>query len=289
MEFKTNYSKKEALWEVNLGGSKILEYVYGEVEDPNPSFRLVKTKGGHTITLYRPWDHPWHPGMFFSWKYINGLNFWESMYHGKKNVAVTDSFITLNEEVGFQQKLSYVTYEGKKILKENRLVKIEEGYGGYLVHWQGSFEPTDEPVTLDRTENTKESPWGGYAGLSCRLSRNFLGPVITTDLGVFSADDAFSKAFKWCDFSGKLDGYIEEQWAGISIIDHPSNVRHPSPFLTYDYKDMQFLSAGFLFHEPYVLNVGEILQLNYTFYVHDGQVQEEDVKRITEKIEDKSI
>lgn len=284
MEFQSTYYENESLWEVSLGSTKILEYVYGAAEDPNPSFRLVKTNGGHTITLYRPWDHPWHPGMFFSWKYINGLNFWESMYHGKKNVAVTESFVPMEGNIGFEQKLSYVTYEGKKLLKENRMVRIEHGDEGYLVHWQGSFVPEDGPVTLDRTENTKESPWGGYAGLSCRLNRNFLGPVITTDLGVYAADDAFSKSFKWCDYSGKLDGYIEEQWAGICLIDHPSNLRHPSPKLTYDYKDMQFLSAGFLFNEPYVLNMGETLQLNYTFYVHDGQVQEEKLKKIWKTI-----
>ncbi|MCM3439324.1 PmoA family protein [Metabacillus halosaccharovorans] len=284
MEFETIYSENEALWKVNMDGSTILEYVYGEVEDPNPSFRLVKTKAGHMITLYRPWDHPWHPGMFFSWKYINGLNFWESMYHGKKNIAVTDSFIPLEEKVGFQQNLSYITYQGETLLKEKRMIQIETGYEGYFIHWEGSFTPTNGPITLDRTENTKESPWGGYAGLSCRLNRNFLGPVITTDLGVYEAEDAFSKSFKWCDYSGKLDGFIQEHWAGICMFDHHSNVRHPSPMLTYDYKDMQFLSTGFLFNEPYVLNMGETLQLNYTFYIHDGQVQGENLKKIWEKI-----
>jgi hypothetical protein len=284
--FQTSYNKLKALWEVNLDGSKVLEYIYGAEEDPNPSFRLVKTTGGQTITLYRPWDHPWHPGLFFSWKYINGLNFWESMYHGKKNTAVTDSFTPIYENgLGFNQELSYVTYEGETLLKEKRVVRIEEESGGYLIHWQGSFTPsTDSPIPLDRTEYTEKSPWGGYAGLSCRLGRNFLGPVITTDLGVYTAEDSYGKPFKWCDYTGKLDGYIgETKWAGICLMDHSSNLRHPSHMLTYDYKDMQFLSASFLFEKPFVLNSGETLELNYTLYVHDGEANKESLNKIWEK------
>lgn len=283
--FETTYKEQEARWEVNLNGSRVLEYVYGAVEDPNPSFRLVKTTGGETITVYRPWDHPWHPGMFFSWKYINGLNFWESMYHGQKNIAVTDSFTPIEEDgTGFRQDLSYVTYEGKTILKEKREVIVEEESGGYVIHWQGSFTPTEGDITLDRTENTEQSPWGGYAGLSCRLNRNFLGPIITTDLGELTAEDAFGKSFKWCDYTGKLDGYIEEHFAGVCLFDHPSNLRHPSPKLTYDYKDMQFLSAAFLYDEPYVVKQGETLTLNYTFFVHDGKAAEEGLNAIFDKI-----
>lgn len=284
MEFQTKYREQEGLWEVSLDGLSILEYIYGAEDDINPSFRLVKTIGGETITLYRPWDHPWHPGLFFSWKYINGLNFWEARFHGEDNKVITDSFKPTDAEtqLGFQQTLSYVTHEGKKLLKEERSVRIEKAAEGYLIHWQGSYTPTEGDVTLDRTENTEQSPWGGYAGLSCRLARNFLGPVITTDTGEYTAEEAFGKPFKWCDYSGKLDGYMEETWAGITIIDHPSNIRYPSPVLTYDYKDMQFLSAGALFGEPYVITAGETLTLNYTFYVHDGKANQESINKIIE-------
>ncbi|MRH41564.1 hypothetical protein GH741_02615 [Aquibacillus halophilus] len=284
MGFQTKYTEEKAFWEVNLNGSKVLEYVYGENDDINPSFRLVKTTGGNTITLYRPWDHPWHPGMFFSWKYINGMNFWEARYHGQDNKIVTDSFAPVEEDgPGFNQTLSYITHEGQKVLEESREVRLEEGPGGYLIHWQGTFTPRAD-VTLDRTEYTEQSPWGGYAGLSCRLNRNFLGPVIKTDLGEYTAEEAYSKSFKWCDYSGKLDGFIEEQWAGVSIIDHPTNLRHPSPKLTYDYKDMQLLSASFLFDEPFELKMGDTLTLNYTFYVHDGKVEEKNMNQIWGKI-----
>lgn len=281
MELFSRHDEEQTIWQVSTGGNTLLEYIYGEREDPNPSFRLVRTIGGHDIALYRPWDHPWHPGMFFSWKYINGLNFWESMHAGQRNVAVTDAFRPFgNEGTGFQQSISYVTHEGDTLLKEERTISIAASEGGYLIRWQGAFTPEGGDVTLNRTEVNERSPWGGYAGLSCRLGRNYLGPVITTDQGVFTAEDAHGQPFNWCDYAGKLDGYLEKRWAGICLMDDPSNPRHPTRMLTYDYKDMQFLHAAFLHGEPYTLRAGETLRLRYAFFVHDGEALPEDIALI---------
>lgn len=285
MNLSTNFDQEKSLWNVYLNDLRILAYGYGEEDDPNPSFHVVKTIEGHQLTLYRPWDHPWHNGLFFSWKYINKFNFWEAIYHGENNVVVTDMFTPFeNEEIGFNQKLSYITYEGDKLLNENRTVQIQSESQGYLIHWKSSFFTENGSITLESSENTERTPWGGYGGLSCRLNRNFLSPVITTDLGVYSANDAFAKPFKWCDYSGQLDGFTKERWAGICIMDHPSNQRFPSPKLTYDYKDMQFISSAMLFNQPYVLNEGEELSLNYSFYIHDGAANKEELGKIWGKI-----
>ncbi|WP_276352214.1 PmoA family protein [Cohnella caldifontis] len=286
MELSTAYEQQNAAWRVASGGRTLLEYVYGEAEDPNPSFRRVLTPAGRDIALYRPWDHPWHPGLFFSWKYLNGLNFWESMYDGKRNVAVTRAFEPLADgSVGFRQSLDYVTYEGNALLSEERRVEIEPvESGGYAIRWEASFRPTAGDVVLDRTEVTDKTPWGGYAGLSCRLARNFLGPVITTDQGVFSAEETHNKPFAWCDYAGRVDGFTDRPWAGICIMNDPDNPRHPSPMLTYDYKDMQFLQAAFLQDAPLTLKTGESLRLRYALYVHDGQADRDSLARLYAKL-----
>src|SRR6478736_747657 len=33
--------------------------------------------GGTALTNFKPEDHPWHYGLWFSWKYINQANYWE--------------------------------------------------------------------------------------------------------------------------------------------------------------------------------------------------------------------
>lgn len=274
MELITTHDQNKAMWTVMSGGRTLLEYVYGEEDDPNPSFRVARTAAGHDIALYRPWDHPWHTGLFFSWKYLNGLNFWESMYHGKRNVAVTREFtVEASGRTGFKQHIDYATYAGDILLHEERRVTIESlDNNGYVIHWEGDFSTEGNNVILDRTEVGSETPWGGYAGLSCRLPRTLLGPVITTDQGETTAEDAHNRAFSWCDYTGRIDGFVERTYAGVCVMSHPLNLRHPSPMLTYDYKDMQFLQAAFLQEAPLVLNAGELLRLRYVLYVHDGKL-----------------
>lgn len=283
MKLRGRYDEDRALWQVSTDSGILLEYIHGEEDDPNPSFRRVETPEGRAIALYRPWDHPWHPGLFFSWKYLNGLNFWESMHAGQRNVAVTERFVPVDgHEPGFRQRIAYVTHEGEALLREERAVSVVPlpESGGYLIRWQGEFAPVSGDVMLDRTEATEQSPWGGYAGLSCRLARNYLGPDITTDAGAFRAEEAHGRPFRWCDYSGKLDGYLEKRRAGICLMDAPDNPRHPTRMLTYDYKDMQFLHAAFLYGEPYTLRAGETLTLAYGLFVHDGAADSATMERI---------
>ena len=42
-----------------------------------PFFHPVSVNGGTSLTNFRPEDHPWHYGLWFSWKLINGANYWE--------------------------------------------------------------------------------------------------------------------------------------------------------------------------------------------------------------------
>jgi len=282
---KSNLNRAQSLWTLALGGMPVLEYVYGEADDVNPAFRVVRTPAGHDVAMYRPWDHPWHPGLFFSWKYVNGLNFWEAKYHGQPHTVATDAFEPEGEN-GFRQSLSYVTSAGDTLLREERRVSVKavSTGSGYAIVWRGAFVSAGGDVTLDRTPITEQSPWGGYAGLSVRLARNYLGPVVTTDAGVFTAEEATSKSFRWCDYAGKLDGVAQPAWAGVCIMDAPSNPRHPTHMLTYDYKDMQFMQAAFLCHEPYVLRAGETLALSFAVYVHDGQAALEQLEKVWQEL-----
>src|SRR5688572_27335838 len=42
-----------------------------------PFFDPLGPVGGPRLTNFKPEDHPWHYGLWFSWKYINGANYWE--------------------------------------------------------------------------------------------------------------------------------------------------------------------------------------------------------------------
>ncbi len=57
--------------------------------DPNQAhcyFHPLSLPGCGPMTWDQPADHVWHHGLWFSWKYINGVNFWENA-PGKKQPA----------------------------------------------------------------------------------------------------------------------------------------------------------------------------------------------------------
>src|SRR5690349_20967673 len=41
-----------------------------------PFFHPLAVAGGPALTNFKPEDHPWHYGLWFSWKYINHANYW---------------------------------------------------------------------------------------------------------------------------------------------------------------------------------------------------------------------
>ena len=60
----------------------VFTYRYGEV-DLYPYCHPVNLPGEHPVTMINPGDHPWHYGIYFSWKYINGLNAWDQVGSGQ--------------------------------------------------------------------------------------------------------------------------------------------------------------------------------------------------------------
>jgi len=57
-------------------GKVVWKLNYDRNED-KPYFSPLRTLNGIDLVLERPDDHPWHRGLWFSWKYINGINYWE--------------------------------------------------------------------------------------------------------------------------------------------------------------------------------------------------------------------
>ena len=76
-------AKSDYSWDKNdkmvalLHEGKIIWKLNFDKEQDKPYFHPLKTPNGYELTLERPKDHPWHRGLWFSWKYINGINYWE--------------------------------------------------------------------------------------------------------------------------------------------------------------------------------------------------------------------
>src|SRR5215831_180075 len=58
-------------------GTNILWQFTFDPKKGKPFFHPVVGRDGFSLTNFKPTDHPWHYGLWFSWKYINHVNYWE--------------------------------------------------------------------------------------------------------------------------------------------------------------------------------------------------------------------
>ena len=60
----------------NKAGDLLTGYQYGDFAF-HPYCHPVSLPNGKSLTLTAPADHPWHHGVAFAWKYLNGYNVWD--------------------------------------------------------------------------------------------------------------------------------------------------------------------------------------------------------------------
>ncbi len=244
-----------------------------------PYFHPVCLTDGTELTWHRPPDHPWHYGLWFSWKYINGLNYWEedretALSEGRTETRHVEVKLGDDYSADIAMELSYHPPGAPAVLMEDRRIDVSapDDQGAYRINWSSSFTAGAADVLLDRTPIPGEKDgqsWGGYAGLSVRLAKNISGWQVADSEGRKGLEAHGQKAC-WMDFSGQT---AEGRAAGIAIFDHPDNLRHPSPgFVIMDPKvPFGYFSPALLFNEPYTLLAGKSLTLRYRVLIHPGR------------------
>ena len=160
------------------GDRVVWQFNYKKAEG-KPYFHPISIAGSPTLTDLRPKDHPWHRALWFSWKFINGLNYWEESPKTGRTEGDTELVSVLatpqdDHSARFTLALSYHPPGKPSVLTENRLlcVSAPTPAGAWQIDWQSTFTAGDADVHLDRTPIIREPKgrsYGGYAGLSLRL------------------------------------------------------------------------------------------------------------------------
>jgi len=261
-------------------GEKTVWKLVADAKQPKTHFHPLATVDGETLTVFEPADHPWHRGLWFSWKFVNGLNYWEEDRAKKTSEGVTElTAFTIKTADDFSAKaelsFSYHPPGQPAVMTELRKLAIAkpDADGRYRIDWTSEFTAGNAPVTLGRTplpheENGK--PYGGYAGLSLRLALQPDGWSVLTSKGKTSAAASHGQTARWLDFSSPK--------GGIAILDHPANPRHPSPWYVHDSKPMSFYSPSVLFNEALVLAAGQSLKLSYRILIHSKPISAEEIE-----------
>ncbi len=232
---------------------------------PKSYFHPVRTPHGHTLSITEPYDHIWHRGLWFTFKYVNGDNFWEERegYASQVVAGVPELTHGDTESLTISTAINWERPGGDgAVLAERRTITYREEADTRVFDWS-TVITAQVDVEIDRTPYTT---WGGYGGLSFRGSRSwhverFLlpsGPVERLQPGVQG---------EWCDLSGSIDGGPGLK-GGLAMLDHPDNPRYPTPWYSGSGSGT-FINAALLFHEPMSLGEGEELRLRYRVLVHD--------------------
>ena len=257
-------------------GDQLLWQFHFDPDQPKPFFHPVSAVGGGVLTWNSPPDHIWHHGLWFSWKYINRLNYWEPDRKTGKPAGRTewsDVQIATNPQgqAVIQMQLTYRPNDGEPVLIEDRKVVIAPPRedGSYYFDWTCSFTATDKEVILDRTPLPDEpggEVYGGYAGLSIRMAKDLADREAITEQGPieFSPQSRYRGKANVMEYAGTLDG----QEIGITICDHPQNLNHPSPWYAIRSQVMSYYSPAVICYAPHTMKPSENITLRYRALIH---------------------
>ena len=80
-----------------LLGDKPLWSYHFPADGHVPYFHPLALADGAVLTAFAPPDHPWHFGLWFAWKFLNGVNYWD--WAGKKEAIPDGTTQRVGEEI----------------------------------------------------------------------------------------------------------------------------------------------------------------------------------------------
>jgi hypothetical protein len=266
------------LWRVEAGASVARLRADGSVawrfqyspEQTHAYFHPLAPAGHDSLTVDEPGDHVHHHGLWFSWKYINGVNFWEHAPGSDRpagRTVWTPPKIDLRDDgsARFEMVLSYRMPGDAEVLTERRVIEVsvESEDVGVAIDWSGRFQAVADEVVLDRTPPLDEPggvAWGGYAGLSLRMVQLNNRSAMTLEGEVeFNAQDRYRGRSGAFAYNGGLAG----EPVGVAILTDPSSLNSPSPWYGIRSGVMTFFTPAVLCYGPHAMAGGEHFDLRY--------------------------
>ncbi|MDQ3536496.1 MAG: PmoA family protein [Bacteroidota bacterium] len=264
----------------SLEGRPVLSYqTTGSL--PRPDIDSIYLRGGYIHPLYTPSgkiitgdyqdNHVHHHGIWAAWTKteFEGRNpdFWNMQNEtGTVKFIKVDSVFSGVEFAGFHATHHYIDMtfpEDKVVLEEKWEVKIynnEETKNSFNIFDLNIFQhcATKNPLIL---------PQYHYGGIGFRGPDNWNGVENTEFLsseGKVRSNGNETRS-KWCH----IGGLVENEWVGITILNHQDNFRFPQPMRIHP-------DEPFFCYAPSQLGEWSITQQNpyqakYRFVVYDGK------------------
>ena len=262
-----------------------------------PFFHPVALPGGPVLTWNHTPDHPWHHGLWFSWKFINGVNYWEEdrrtgLAQGRTDWREPQIETRPDFSAQIVMEINYhPATNSQSVLTEHRVIEVSppDNNGTYRQDWTMIFTAGNEDVRLDRTPLPGEpggQPYGGYAGLSVRLAPGITNvqTITTTAIEPVKFTDIYYRGTAAAmDYTGLFEG----REAGFAILDCSSNLNSPSPWYAINgnlmHNPMHYFSPAVISHHPHSIKAGGRLILRYRVIVHPGRWSAAQLRQASEQ------
>ena len=186
-----------------------------EIKTPEgkPFIHPLTLPDGRVITDIRPADHIWHLGLWWCWKYINGVNYWEP--RGNKGVVTDGETFVRDWQAAITGATATVTLDivyrlrdqsADPVMTEHRTVHFQapDATGSYQIETHHAFTVGANKVVLERTPPKENS--GGYAGFGVRLAPCCNDFTVTSSIQSSDQQAIRTAAVEWVDYSDPTNG-----------------------------------------------------------------------------------
>jgi len=273
-------SKKKGRVVVRIRRSLFTTYHYAD-SWARPFLHPLMGPDGKPVTRQYPMeqidgethDHIHHKGCFVAWGDVNGSNNWsdgaDHAYVRHQTFETLDSGPVMGRVLALNH---WVTKDEEKVMEETREYRFYAlPRRARAFDLRVSFRATEGDV---RFGDTKE---GGICSVRVATSMDAdKGGRIENSYGGLYEKETWGKRAHWCDYSGPVDGKI----AGVTLMDHPGNFRHPTYWHVRDYGLMTANPFGLsYFHRDksrdgsHMLPAGAEMTFRYRVFVHRGDAK----------------
>jgi hypothetical protein len=269
--------------EVALDGKPYTTFHFHSKWD-KPFLYPIRTASGLVISRGYPieprpgeeHDHAWHRGIWYGHGDINGEDFWREIPE-KGTARLVLAGEPKTDGSTLDASLAMMTAKGK------RMGTIGERYG-FRQDGQNVLIDSTITISADGGQSLKfgDSDDGGFG---FRLSDDFRqdrGAELTNSEGLKGTENIWGKPARWVKYSATTGG----KRAGLAMLDHPKNLRHPTRWHARGYSLCSanpFALAAFTKYKKadgsYTLPAGEKLQFHYLVIVHEGELAPAAVER----------
>jgi len=207
-----------------------------------------------------PHGHRHHRSVWVAHHDVSGVDFWADTGRGRIEHVKLESLTDGDEEATLVARNAWKA-EGRGVLLEERrtlrFVDLERDQWLMIVTLE--LSPPDGDVTLGKT------PFGP---LGVRMAKSIGvhdgGGTIRNSAGGVNEKEVLWKPARWVDYSGPISS---QDSAGITLMDHPANPRHPTIFHV---RDDGWMGTSLTYDKPLAIEQGSTLRLRYGLYVHRG-------------------